>query len=363
MTAFREKNPHTDSFRKQLLEIVERELKIADTPGATIALLLNGKSVLVTAVGQKDLERHSPLQAEARFYAYSITKTMIATVILQLTQKGDLALDAPIQRYLPQLRLAEGITIERLLNHTSGLADYCHLPEYINAIHTDPTHPWDDEAYLAATVPGGLLFPPGEGWSYSNIGYLLLRKVIEAAVRTTFSTAMHRLLFAPLGLTETFIAGALADVTSLTPGFSAYLAPQAPLQDIRAHYHPGWVAHGVAVSTAQEIAMFLESLVLGEVLDPPCLGTMLKAVDVEVDDPCFRCPAYGLGVMIDRQSRHGMMVGHGGGGPGYSTGALHLPNASGQRVTAVALANRDAGNLGLRLAFELAMATGDALEL
>ena len=83
---------------------------------------------------------------------------------------------------------------------------------------------------------------------------------------------------------------------------------------------------------------------------------MLSAVSVPVKHSFFRQPAYGLGVMIDRRSRYGVMAGHGGGGPGYSAGALHIPDAHGRRITSIALANCDQGDTGLMLAYELAMA-------
>jgi D-alanyl-D-alanine carboxypeptidase len=66
--------------------------------------------------------------------------------------------------------------------------------------------------------------------------------------------------------------------------------------------------------------------------------------------------------MIDRASRFGIMAGHGGGGPGYSAGALTLPDARGHRITSIALANSDHDDLGLQIAFSNAMAIGESFE-
>jgi D-alanyl-D-alanine carboxypeptidase len=169
-----------------------------------------------------------------------------------------------------------------------------------------------------------------------------LREVLQARV------------FAPLGLHRTFVAETLVDNEVLTPGYSAFLTSGALREDIAPRYHPGWVAHGVVISTAPEIALLIEALVTGKLLGKALLVEMLEPVLVPHEHSLFRQPAYGLGVMLDPASPHGLVVGHGGGGPGYSTGAIHLPDITGHRVTSIALVNSDHGDLGLPMAFALA---------
>jgi D-alanyl-D-alanine carboxypeptidase len=122
------------------------------------------------------------------------------------------------------------------------------------------------------------------------------------------------------------------------------------------------VSHGVVISTAPELARLIDALFTGRLLGAERRAAMLEPVLVPHQHPLFQQPAYGLGVMIDPQSRYGVIVGHGGGGPGYSAGALHLPDVHGHRITSIALANRDQDDLGLSLAFQLAMVAADALE-
>jgi D-alanyl-D-alanine carboxypeptidase len=198
----------------------------------------------------------------------------------------------------------------------------------------------------------GVLFAPGEGWAYSNLGYLLLRRVVETVRRQSFGAAVHTQLALPLGLHQTRVVETLADAAVLTPGFSSLLSAAGALVDVHTLYHPGWVSHGVVGSTAAELALLIDALGAGTLVSAAGLAAMLDAVPVAVQHPLFREPAYGLGLMVDRASPYGILFGHGGGGPGYAIGAVCVPNADGRRITAVAMANRDQPDLGLRIAFE-----------
>jgi D-alanyl-D-alanine carboxypeptidase len=89
------------------------------------------------------------------------------------------------------------------------------------------------------------------------------------------------------------------------------------------------------------------------------LAAMLEAVPVPGAHPPFVHPGYGLGLMVDLGSPYGRVAGHAGGGPGYSTAAFHFPDVLGQRLTSVALVNRDQPDLGTEIAFTLVRAYAD----
>lgn len=332
---------------------VAQELITAETPGAAVALLLDGQPVFQSGVGFRDREETTALDSDAQFYIYSVTKALIATVILQLAEQGRIALDAPVQTYLPQIALETPVTIRQILNHTAGIPDYGGLAAYFEALRADPLHAWTSTEFLDHTLPQGLRFPPEQGWAYSNIGFLLLRQVIETITQMPLRQAFHARLFAPLDLRHTFVPPTLADAQPLTPGYSAFFQSDGTLEDIRSLYDPGWVSHGVVISTAAELARLIDAILTGTLLSPASRAAMLTPVLVPHQHPLFQQPAYGLGLMIDPQSAYGVMAGHGGGGPGYSAGALHVPGAHGHTITSVALANRDQPDLGLRIAFTL----------
>ena len=340
--------------RQQLIAVAQRALDEAAAPGATVALFVDGRPLLHSGIGFQDVAQTTALAPEAQFYIYSITKTLIAIATLQLVDRGNLALDEAVQRYLPDLPLDTPITVRQLLNHSGGLPDYGGMGAYHEAVREKPGRPWLPEHFLERTLANGLVYAPGEGWGYSNVGYLVLKLLLERITKASFGRALTRQIFAPLELQHTFVAERLQDVQDLTPGYSTLFSDDKSLQDVTRKYHPGWVAHGVVVSTALELGRILAATFKRQLLNQALLEAMLTPVLVPGRHPLFRQPAYGLGVMVDPQSPYGAVVGHGGGGPGYSTGALTFPDVAGRQVISVVLANRDQPDLGLAIAFNLA---------
>jgi D-alanyl-D-alanine carboxypeptidase len=341
--------------QQQLIDTVGNIIHQTGTPGASVALVLDGRTVFEAGVGFSDLALSTPLSSDAQFYVYSITKLLLATAALQLVEQGRLALDVSAQTYLPALPLATPITVRQLLRHTAGVPDYGSMPAYAEAVRSSPERPWTPEEFLTYTLPSGLTFPPDEGWAYSNVGFLIIRMVLERITGLPLRDVLREQIFAPLGLQGTFVAETLADASVLTPGYSAFFRRDGTVEDVTRMYHPGWVSHGVVISTAANLAHLVDALFAGELLRPEQLAMMLTPVLVPGTDPWFNRPAYGLGVMLDQQSPYGLVAGHGGGGPGYSAAALSFSDVAGQRVTTVALVNQDQPPQGMQIAFTLAV--------
>jgi len=325
-----------------------------EIPGASVNIRANGKRAFAAALGTRDLSGVTALRADDRFPGYRITKLILAAAALQLVSQGRLALDAPVGPILPEVALPLPITLRQLLGHTAGLADYGALPAYGAALRAHPEQPWTAANFLAQTLPQRLRFPPGEGWDYPNIGFLLVRLIIERATNQSLAAALDRLIFKPLSLRRTRVVAGLAEGAALTPGWSSALDPAVGLQDIAPRYHPGWVAHGLIAGTAHEPARLTEAIVAGDLLPPPMRATLLAPTLLPFAHPHFRQPAYSLGAMLDPASPHGLVAGHAGAGPGYSTAAFHFPRLADRAITIVALLNRDRDDAALRLVCVLA---------
>ena len=138
--------------------------------GANITLYDSRYGYWSGASGYRSIDPYEPLTPHELFYIYSITKTVTAVVVMRLVEAGSVALDAPIAQYLDDLKLPEGVTIQRLLNHTSGVPSYTNLPDYVDATRENPAVPWSFEYVIERTCKGALDFEPGEGWDYSNTG-------------------------------------------------------------------------------------------------------------------------------------------------------------------------------------------------
>lgn len=289
------------------------------------------------------------LSKDARFYIYSITKTLIATASLHLVGSGLLELDVPVQTYLPDLPLNTSITLRQLLSHTSGLPDYGALPTYSEAVKANSSAPWSTEAFLNLAYTHGLQFAPGEGWAYSNIGYLLVKNILEKNTGLSLQKLLERVIFSPLALQNTYVANSLNDV-NITPGYTAFFGEQ---QDMSHLYHPSWVAHSVVISTAPELATIIDALFRGKILDMNLVEQMSRPIYTLGKYPLFENLGYGLGLFVDAESPHGEVKGHTGEGPGYSVAAFHFPQLA-SCTTIAALVNRDKPDYALALVYKIA---------
>lgn len=310
-------------------------------PGAQVAVRVDGVPVLDLAVGHRDPDGDEALEVADRFYIYSVTKALLAGAVLKLAEDGLLALDQPVKAWLPDVPgLGTGVTVGHLLGHTSGLPDYGPLPEYHEAVREHPDRPWMDSEYLERTLGRkGMLFAPGAGWAYSNVGYMLLRRLLAEAHGQDIGWVIREVYGEPLGLRETAVAGRPGQ--GIVAGWSEALGD---FGDVGPRYHPGWVAHSVVVSTARETAAMLDALASGRIVGDEWLGRMKTPSPPRFPAPPFRDAAYGLGLMLGGTERFGRAMGHNGEGPGYSASAWVFDDVGGRRVAAAALVNRDGHN-------------------
>jgi CubicO group peptidase (beta-lactamase class C family) len=187
-----------------LAEFVEAKAKEFDIPGVAVGVWVDGREIFACH-GVTSVDNPLPVDQDTLFVLGSVTKTYTATAIMRLVEMGRVELEAPVRRYVPELRLpdqdaAAQITILHLLNHTAGL----------DTRMVADTGEGDDalagEVAKMADVP--LAGPVGGRASYSQLGYNLLGRVIENVTGQTYEAAIASLLFEPLGLADSvFTAG------------------------------------------------------------------------------------------------------------------------------------------------------------
>jgi CubicO group peptidase (beta-lactamase class C family) len=143
--------------------------------------------VLTATVEGGDLAEHDSLSRSVPWW--SLAKTTLAAGALALVAEGRLALDASLRD--------RPFSLRQLLQHTSGLPDYGGLVAYHEAVARND-EPWVDGELLRRVGAERLLFAPGAGWAYSNVGYLFVRQIIERAMDTELDYALHALVFDPI---------------------------------------------------------------------------------------------------------------------------------------------------------------------
>jgi CubicO group peptidase (beta-lactamase class C family) len=183
-----------------LSDFVHEEAIELGIPGVAVGVWADGKESYACH-GVTSLDNPLPVNPDTLYELGSATKTFTATALMRLVAQGQVELDAPVRRYIPELRLAEEraaaeITVLNLLNHTAGL-DWALLID---------TGDGDDAlaAYVSRLDELKLIAPPGTRASYSQSGYNLAGRIIEKVTDLTYENAVASLLFEPLGLTHSF---------------------------------------------------------------------------------------------------------------------------------------------------------------
>lgn len=262
-----------------------------------------------------------PMSENLNFRIASITKTVTATAILQLVDKGILSLNDTLGNWLPETTIStkDQVTIRQLLNHTSGIPDFIRNKAFFDRNFEPPLQEWNIEERIAYAVP---VSEPGVAWDYSNTGYLLLGQIIEAATDQAYGEYLKDNIFAPLDMNDTSVPSE-TDFTVPLPHANGYTFNFNPLKEPPDDMpQGGWfkdqtlsnwqgLAYGNIITMPDDLMTWLKGLTDGRLLTPESFKAMHQFVNTET--PGFR---YGLGI-----ENHDGYIGHDGDLPGYHSGA------------------------------------------
>ena len=174
-------------------DFIKSDMERQKIPGVSIAVVKDGKPVIVKGYGFADLEHQVPVKPETMFQSGSIGKQFTATAVMMLVEDGKIDLDEKIAKYLSEVPESwRGITVRHLLTHTSGLTDY---PPDLD-FRRDYTE--TELLKIAGRVP--LAFGPGDGWEYSNLGYMTLGVLIGKVTGKFYGEYLRERIFVPLNM-------------------------------------------------------------------------------------------------------------------------------------------------------------------
>jgi D-alanyl-D-alanine carboxypeptidase len=289
------------------------QIVAAGAPGAA-ARIRDEHGITQAASGLADLRSGRPMRPWLTYRAGSLTKPLVATVVLQLVAEGRLSLQDTVERWLPGiLPYGDQVTIRQLLNHTGGVPDYeaLVLPQLYQS-KQGRFRSWTPQELVALVADQPPDFPPGTAWSYSNTGYVLAGLIVEVATGRKLGQELARRIFRPLGLRDTFFPVNAAGIPGpRSRGYSLPLGQQeGPLLDFTV-FNPSlaWAA-GNLISDLGDLERFFRALLGGRLLPPRLLAEM--TTPVPTGQPGF---GYGLGLVIDTPL--GRLVGHDGAIPGF----------------------------------------------
>jgi CubicO group peptidase (beta-lactamase class C family) len=326
-----------DAFRERLRADVA-----ADNVGSIAAgVVVGDRLIWAEGFGWADRDRRVAAREEMLYRIGSISKTFTAVVLTQLVDRGIVALDDPVERYLPEARSfaspqagASPITFRQLASHTAGLIREPKLP----GAASGPIAEW--EAKVLASIPAtSFAARPGERYAYSNIGYGVLGLALSRAAKTPFTTLVEDAVFRPLGMTSsTFIVP-----DRLKPLLSIGYANNGDRIDPRVpaleHDGRGYkVPNGGIYSTVPDLARFVAALTgAGRMVTTDAMRTAMLTRQTPDGGG-----SYGLGLQINAGAP--TVFGHGGSVAGYTA---HLAFDPESKIGVILLRNYNSGRTNL----------------
>src|SRR5262245_36626170 len=278
-------------------------------PGCAVAVSQNGKIVVNKAYGSADLERDVPISPNTVFDAVSVRKQFVAAAILLLVEEGKLSLADDVGKHIPQLPdYGHKITVDHLLTHTSGIRDWQPL---LNLAGGDP------DAMTMILRQRELNFAPGEEWTYSNSGYVLLPEIVARVSGMPFSEFARKRLFEPLGMKMTTYVD---DPLNLIKNRALAYKKEASGWKMDMYLSKDRGGAGALFTTAIDLVTWNDALTANR------LGAF---VTQKLQEPTVlnngRKLSYARGLQLEPFRGGGQLVWHSGGAAGYSTLAGRVP--------------------------------------
>ena len=325
-----------------LLEDARVEMKM---PGLRAAVRYSDGRIVRAATGLADKKAELPLDSDIGMPGGSTGKTFVAAVTLLLVEDGVLSLDDPVSKWLGDEpwygRLPNGGTMQvrHLLSHSSGLNDYIASAKFhfkmIGRVVRHGSAYFEPGELIELVLDKKPLFPAGEGYQYTDAGYIVLGLLIEAASGQTYFDLLRERILAPHGL-DGIRPADTSFLPGITPGYQG--GGSSLKKDGRMKLDPRteWTGGGL-VTNPTMLVRFFGALAEGRVVKPASLDLMVNSGWHSPEPQGWH---YGFGLFVGEGGRS---YGHGGLWPGYRTRVWHYA-ASG--MTVAVQTNRD-GRLDL----------------
>jgi D-alanyl-D-alanine carboxypeptidase len=333
-------------FAAGLRPALVAKMEQMQVPGAIVLVDIPGQGQWLAALGVGDLATKAPMRADNHMRVGSVTKTMTASLVLQLVDEGRVGLDDPVARFVPEVPNGANITVRQLLNMTSGLADYLADEGLLRELDAHHDRVWTSAELLAYAFAQPPNVPPGQKYEYINTNYVLLGIIAQKVTGQGLTQLFQQRLFDKLGMTNTSFPDP-ADASLPQPyahgydfftnmefdrALKAFQATNTQAPFITASpgaqpadttmWNTSWAwAAGAGISTVADLKIWAKEVATGTLLKP---DTQRQRLD-------FQGRPYGLGIEEFSQS-----VGHGGFLPGYQTHMAYFPD---KQATLIVLTN------------------------
>ncbi|WP_213949015.1 serine hydrolase [Luteibacter sp. dw_328] len=324
-----------------------------DTPAARMAEQLKINQQRYGIAGQAVIVTHNDevlfrgasgsASVDSVFEMYSVAKLFTNTLVMQLIEQGDVEVDQPASRYVPDLPASwKAITVRNFLDHTSG------IPDYFDKDHPSGPYPPTVKAMFAALADKPLQFPPGTQTRYTQANYVVLAALLEAHYGKPYPQIVAERIVRRLGLRGTFLG---ASAVPADRAVTEYIGKNGKLQRDPPIVWPLYgYGHASLFSTVDDLRVFLGAMARGELVDKVTLSKLWQKSTL----PNGRTGDFATGWEYGNSDLY-WNVGH-DGGTKVRVRLLFRGDLGGDRYTVIYVTSGSAKNVWSRVLVDSAMA-------
>ncbi len=305
-------------------------------PGISIGIMYNGNKVFNNSYGIGNIQTKEKLTTSSNFNICSLTKQFTAVAILQLEEKKLLSFNDKISRFFPDMnkKVADVITVQQLLTHTSGLIDHY---DFVNT--TNMHHAHNIDVYNAIKNLYSTYFIPGAKFRYSNTAYCLLALIIEKLSGLNYDEYMMQNIFKPAGMNNTIIWNEKAAISKEVTGYSFDSSTSAfNKSGADEHIFFSTEGDGGIYTSVHDYEQWFKALQSGK-LCSKYLINRARSVQYLIDTA--HKTGYGYGWFVD-ENQTIKKVYHSGDNGGFRTYSFTIPD---ENFMIVIFSNRDDVNI------------------
>src|SRR5687767_724802 len=311
-----------DPIISKIDEFITAEMQKQKIPGVSLAIVKDGKPLIVKGYGFSNLEHQVPVKPETVFQSGSVGKQFTATAVMMLVEEGKIGLDEKIGKYLGGVPEAwSNITVRHLLSHTGGMTDY---PQDFD-FRRDYTE--DEALKRAKEIP--VAFKPGEKWQYSNLGYVTLGILISRVTGKFYGDFLRDRIFMPLGMTTARIINEADIIPNRASGYRLVKGEVKNQEWVAPTVNT--TADGSLYLTALDMIKWDEALASGKLLKKTSFDQMWSPIKLNDGET----HPYGFGWAV-RSVNGKRVIEHGGAWQGFKAHIARFPD---NKLTVIVFAN------------------------
>ena len=305
--------PKLTSLEKYSDSLFGASIDSSKIAGSSIIVFQKGETILKKTYGLASLELNTPMPSNANFEIGSVTKQFTGAAILKLVEEGKLSLEDDFTKYMYYDTKGKKVTINNLLNHTSGIVGYTEMQEFGSLVPQDLPR----DSLVRIVEKKDFQFEPGEALIYNNSAYFFLGIIIEKVSGKTYEDYLKETLFEPLGMKNTYYCSNSNVVPNKVNGYN--FSPNGLMQ--KPYLNHKWpYAAGSLCSTAEDLLIWMDAIhnqkiltktQYEELVTPKTLNNGIQV-------------RYAMGLSNYLNYGH-QEISHGGGIPGFLSDTRYFP--------------------------------------